>query len=271
MTLAVGGPSAYVAWARPHGERSDSKSGRPAPSLATGTLRLAAVRDPGTFDKGRSARAAATVNPTPAADSRRTDMLRSIMEWPRPGDSLFAFGSDYHNNACVDPHASLHSYGSNYKDAADSLIEAVAEGREMVDAVIGPIVFLYRHYFELRLKEIVWVGNMYERVDETFPRHHDLSALWREAKRSIRTHYGHRTPGEMDNLDLCVKDFNTHDPDSSAFRYPWDKKGKRTLATLRHINVRHLAETMQRASCFLDCISSDMWNHLESREQSAEG
>ncbi|MFO0873373.1 MAG: hypothetical protein U0575_05320 [Phycisphaerales bacterium] len=190
------------------------------------------------------------------------------MEWPRPGDRLFTFDKDWHNNACVDSHGSLSSYGSSYKAAADALVEAVTERKAFLDEMIGPIVFLYRQYIELRLKELVFLCRRLERLDTAFPHHHNLSTLWDEAKRLLDSHYSGTTPPEMHNLDGCIQDFDVHDPQSFAFRYPWDKKGGRSLQALRHINIRHLHEVMARVGSFLDCISGDLSDRLDARDSS---
>jgi hypothetical protein len=153
-----------------------------------------------------------------------------------------------------------------------ALVHSVAEGKTILDAVIYPIVFLYRHYIELSLKDIIFLCRRLKQEGSGFPQHHNLGTLWDEAKQLLSDHYGSDTPEEMKNLDGCIDDFATHDPNSFAFRYPWDKKGNRTLQDLRHINLRNLFETMERVGSFLDCMIIDLSERLQAcNEMESDG
>jgi hypothetical protein len=52
------------------------------------------------------------------------------MDWPYKDETLFQADKDWHNNACLPPYwTSLARYGENYKDAADTLIDAAMAGQ----------------------------------------------------------------------------------------------------------------------------------------------
>ena len=187
------------------------------------------------------------------------------MEWPKPNERLFVLGDDWQHNACISSYwGSLSTYAGNYKAGAVALVHSAAENRTTLDAVIYPIVFLYRQYIELCLKDIIFLCRRLKQDNTGFPQHHNLSTLWDEAKQLLVAHYGSDVPAEMQNLDSCIADFATHDPNSFAFRYPWDKKGNRTLQNLRHINLRNLYETMERVGSFLDCMTGDLGERLQA-------
>ena len=188
----------------------------------------------------------------------------SVDIWPHENEELFKLEDDYNNNACLTPYwSSLARYGENYKDAADAIINAAMSGDTYVDTAVYPAVFLYRQYLELTLKDIIFRTRRIECDGSGFPTTHKLSVLWPEAKRLLKKHYGSEAPKELDYLDGCFDEFNEHDPNSMAFRYPFDKDGNKHLMNLSHINVRHLMETMGRIGSFLSCIAG----HIEDRLQ----
>jgi hypothetical protein len=62
---------------------------------------------------------------------------------------------------------------------------------------------------------------------------------------------------DLDAIDEAIAEFNTQDPDSISFRYSIDKKGDPSLRSdLQHINVRHLAEVLEKLGVLLDAAST---------------
>jgi HEPN domain-containing protein len=187
------------------------------------------------------------------------------MEWPRKNEVLFKIDKDWQYNACLSPYDSCMSrYGEKYKTAADTLIDSSIYGDAYVDSIVYPAVFLYRQYLELTLKDIISTARQLENEGSGYPRTHKLRDLWIEAKRLISKHYEGDTPKELAYLASCIEEFHKHDPDSFAFRYPTDKRGKLNLLELKHINLRNLKETMERISNFLGCLASDLGAHLDA-------
>jgi hypothetical protein len=182
------------------------------------------------------------------------------MEWPRPNEKLVRSGVDWQHNACVDCHApTLGNYAAKFKDAADVLVREAAAGNATLDSVIIPIMFLYRQYLELTLKEIILFGREVVGTGKGYPTNeHDLKALWDETLSLLTAHYGSRVPPEMANVTPCIEDLHSYDPKSFSFRYPTDKQGKPYLKEVRHINIRNLYEVMDRLASFLDCMSNDL-------------
>lgn len=181
------------------------------------------------------------------------------MDLPHEDERLFQLDEDYKNNACLSPYwSSLARYGENYKEAADSLVISAINGKIYVDTIVYPVVFLYRQYLELTLKDIIFRTRYIEHEGKGFPKTHRLKDLWAETKRLLQKHYGAEIPKEIAYLDQCFDEFQKHDPDSMAFRYPFDKSGNKHLMNLSHINVRHLMETMGRIGYLLSCIANDI-------------
>ncbi len=186
------------------------------------------------------------------------------MELPRQDEKLFRAGTDRQFNACINCYdRSLASVASSYMEGAQALARATVEGDALLDLAILPIVYLYRQYLELVIKDIIDTARRLEGEGEAYPKHHNLRKLWTEAERLIRKHYGQQAPEELDHVQPCIDEFDEHDPESFSFRYPTDKKGNASLRDITHINVRNLNETMNRLSSFLDGIALDLGQKLE--------
>jgi hypothetical protein len=73
--------------------------------------------------------------------------------WPKKGNQLFKSDADWINNACLNfKEDQLNLYAIGYKRAAELLLEHVKNSGRDQDTLVYPIIFLYRHYLELRLK-----------------------------------------------------------------------------------------------------------------------
>lgn len=86
-------------------------------------------------------------------------------------------------------------YSVQFKDSADKLINDVGENRgHIVDSIINPALFLYRHSIELCLKAILYKvyldnGVDYEKIKEKLEGH-SLDSLWSKVNNEIRNKYG---------------------------------------------------------------------------------
>jgi len=170
---------------------------------------------------------------------------------------LFTSAEDLHNNACVNwCHDPLALYATAYKEAAENLVKEVVNSHRNLDTFVYPIVFLYRQYIELRLKEIIREGG--KLLDEAgeFPMTHHVHKLWPLAKRIVEKVFENED-GKQDFqfVEHVLAEFSKYDPESFSFRYPIDKKGNNPLLGLTHINVRHLSETINRLAEILEVAS----------------
>src|SRR5438132_10675486 len=99
--------------------------------------------------------------------------------WPQKGDVLFDSADDWYHNACINLRFfNWDWYASGYKLAGDVLVQHVVDTRDHRDTLVFPIVFNYRQYLELRLKEIIIVGRILSDEASEFPPEHDLRVLW---------------------------------------------------------------------------------------------
>jgi hypothetical protein len=179
--------------------------------------------------------------------------------WPRKGDVLFKADDDWWNTACLNfLHSSqeLELYARGYKQAADILVDHISAMKRYQDMLVYPIVFLYRHYIELCLKEIFRDGNILLDEPKEIPIHHKIDELWKDCKIILKKLQRDSIKDDLEAVDEIITQFSEMDPSSFAFRYPTDTKGKKSLPDIRHINLRNLAEILDRIEAFFVGVSS---------------
>jgi hypothetical protein len=165
-----------------------------------------------------------------------------------PGNALLNWGNH--------PARELASYAATYRYAANNLV-AFREQQppHAVDEGALPIVFLYRHSFELYLKAIIYraaLSSMNEgEVKRALPRlwrEHSLVKLTKMAAPVIesKAHLLTRTG----DLHRCVSDLSAEidriDASSHAFRYPIDAQGTASLPRNFWVNIFAFSEAMER-------------------------
>ena len=169
-------------------------------------------------------------------------------------------------------------YTSGYKEAGDLLLQnALGGGRQHV--LVFPIVFMYRHYIELQLKEILLNNWAYLGISRGLPTYHNIGRLWAicrdvfhkmdeaVAPEFTKTkQYQIEIVSRYDALEADLKMFSQWDPNSESFRYPIDKRGKPIVVNLKDINLKELQELINRISTELDGISVGAYDLLSQKE-----
>ena len=117
------------------------------------------------------------------------------------------------------------AYAEAYKLGAETLVEHIRESRMHLDLLVFPIVFLYRQYLELRLKELIEITTGLNSEDR---REHHLARLWRRVRPALEGAFPENSD-DFDAAEKMVKDFQEADAGSFTFRYPEDKAGEPTL------------------------------------------
>ena len=149
-------------------------------------------------------------------------------------------------------------------------------GRQHV--LIYPVFFLYRHYIELQLKEIIINGRWYLEESRMFPRGHDINTLWQECRRVVQEMDAIVEPNPSEELvsesnviyDNLGKDINALgqlDPNSQNFRYPTDVDGNPITVNFAVIHLRQLQELIERADSYLRGIATGVCEYQSEREQ----
>ena len=183
--------------------------------------------------------------------------------WPKFGDSLFSQSGDTSNDAPLkfdrnpwDPPNPWDLYARGYLEAAGHLsARAIEAGREF-DTSIYPIVFLYRHYLELRLKELIVQGSALTEVPSNLKLNHHIDELWRSVRKILEKIWPNEPGTELEAVELCIGELCAVDKKSDEFRYPFRRDGGQTLPELKHLNLRHFREVMDGIAAFLESCST---------------
>ena len=158
---------------------------------------------------------------------------------------LFASDPDLFHNAHLDRgFISWGLYADGYRRAAELLVKQAKTYRDR-NTLIYPIVFLYRQYLELSLKDFITQGNRVE-VRNPRPMHHRLNALWDICCRIARERGLPISKGRLRIIKQHVDEFERFDPTSEAFRYPVTTKNTPSIPDHgRRLSLRGLAAAMR--------------------------
>lgn len=173
---------------------------------------------------------------------------------------------DWYLNAWL--HITWDTYAHGYKRAADILVQYVIENDWDQDFLVYPIVFLYRQYLELRLKELIFASSRLLDQHARIPKEHSLVSLWRKARPNIEEVWpDSQTKGDLDAVEDRLKELCDIDSGSYAFRYPEDVKGAPALTGMQYINLKQLRDVIQGISNVLDGSSTGIGEYLNAKHE----
>jgi hypothetical protein len=149
--------------------------------------------------------------------------------------------------------------------AADWVVERAKEYE--VDYVVFPVVFLYRHYLELRLKELWRASGTL--LDEPYepPTTHHLRELWNVVRPRLEKVWPGYRPQDLEAIQEKIDQFEEFDRKSYAFRYPVDTRGRSTLQQRKAINLRQLKDNMDGIATVLDGASTGLSQRLDEKHE----
>ena len=164
--------------------------------------------------------------------------------------------------------ASFGLYAMGYKDAADHLVEHAP--RIGQDFVVYPVMFLYRHYIELRLKDILYTSQKLQDLPVKKYLRHNILELWEKVMVTLKNvpgdYFGEFSPIVLDNIKDRLEEFNKLDPGSLSFRYPTDFDNIELSEKNIPFNIRQVQEVMGEISKFLDVTVYGLDCFLETKK-----
>lgn len=201
--------------------------------------------------------------------------LRSVdgfeYHWPEPGEQLVAVDGGV-TTACVNFSwdGGWEGYAEGYRRAAQCLVEHVdTTGRDQ-DFLVYPLVFLYRHAVELRMKQVIKLGGALLATGDDFEDIHDLRRLWGAASAVLEAIWP-ESNADHEAVRGLLTQLEDLDPDSYRFRYPVrpaTKSRQPSLATdLRHIGLRNLSDRMEGLVGFFDAAVTGIHVYLDARDE----
>lgn len=180
-------------------------------------------------------------------------------------------------------------YAIGYKEAADQLIDGIGAGQSNDAYLAYPVMFLYRHYMELRLKEIVIGLKEQVSLSADFDRYnlrpqlpayrdyqvrgHRLTFFWNRMLaywfRAIEAGLVNgialeELEAKYDIIGKRIKELDKIDRSSEVFRYPVDKEGNPyQIRALNSRELRHVKDVVEGIAYHLDTISGLVYEAKE--------
>lgn len=172
---------------------------------------------------------------------------------------MFEQHEDWWHNACIQNYSvGFDTLARYYQESAIALLEQAADDTSKLDVYVYAAVFLYRHSVELALKGLIWESSFLLGKGKFIPRVHCLTKLWQILKGNAHSLLDPNFPlttEEVHVVEASLQEIAKHDPESCAFRYPFDKNGRRTHPDVTYINVRTLREQFSQIHDYLTHIS----------------
>jgi hypothetical protein len=166
-------------------------------------------------------------------------------------------------NVCLEK--SFEVYRCGYKRAAEVLSKKILslkpENNKNYQSMIFPLLYVYRHYFEITLKDLIrkcYLFNDFTAPETSF--NHDLNDLWskklKPAVKKIEDSFEEHE--ETKEIAEAFKNFTSFDKNGEGFRFPLRKDGRQSLAGLNLLDLKHFCKTASKISFLLERLESEI-------------
>lgn len=169
---------------------------------------------------------------------------------------------DWRMIAHVGHHQSFGSYLLSYSNAVELMFREVQNGKEPIDLLAPPLLFLMRHTLELGYKYTLW--ELHRMIGEPFDAnsygHHKLavlhSALLKKHQKAVeKFDLPEKEVTEFkeycEKTSAFQKQFVLLDDSSFRFRYPIDKAGQQNFATYQKVDLLAIKEAFDHGMILL--------------------
>lgn len=170
------------------------------------------------------------------------------------------------------------TYATGYKKAADLVVDQVKNGIGYQDFLVYPVMFLYRQYLELSIKNLIFMSwRLLNITSDDDLRAHDIKRYWSKCNALLQQ----ISPGDsiqaLRDVGRLIDQFSEHDPISMAFRYPVSlpdkatKERKPTLQGLSVVNLRNAQDVIANISVLFAGAEAQIGSYLsDQRAMEAE-
>lgn len=185
---------------------------------------------------------------------------------PSSEDLLFMPQVDGANNACLAwYHDKWGLYASGYREAADILVQAIEQRSASKDALVYPVLFMYRQYLELQIKNLIRQARRLQDIKGDFPKHHRISELWALCYELLSDISPGDSVDELKEIARLIGEFSEVDPSSMAFRYPENQDGSTSLPGISHINLRNVRGVIAKIGIILTGADCQIGEYLQCK------
>jgi len=191
-----------------------------------------------------------------------------LIDPPNNDDKLITTAEDWWNNACINTyHNGWSVYALGYKDAADILVKFVETKKIKQDTLVYPIIFLYRQYLELAIKDLICQAHNLLDIRGQFPKSHNINELWRLCDILLEKISPGDSRDSRKEISRLIREFSNVDPISTAFRYPEDKDGNPSLPNLKLINLRNVRDVIAKIDVIIGGACHIIDDYLSYRNE----
>lgn len=190
------------------------------------------------------------------------------MDFPKKEEKLFQSEVSSDTGAWLAvPANKFFLYSEGYKNAGDALFNYCIANPFYNNTIVYPLVFTYRQFIELRLKELIMMGNKLNDIDKDFPDEHNILRLWKMFRNEIYSKIAQEDRAIFDNSEKVIEQFTTEDSQSMNFRYPLTGGAIRRDSLKREtIDLINLKAVIDRLYNFLTSIWDEL-SHYEDMKQ----
>ncbi len=171
---------------------------------------------------------------------------------PTKGDQLFI---PEPNGTCWLPNGvnDFFQISEGYRMAATFIYNEIKK-REWVNKpyIVCVMVFCFRQFLEVRLKELAYMGRRALSEKPDFQKVHQLDTLFNDYVSNVLPKLDRNyDPNMVDVVRGLINEFNSTDPQSMNFRYPVDKNLKASL-NKPNLDIDNFKNVMDKLSNYFD-------------------
>lgn len=181
-------------------------------------------------------------------------------------ESIFDLNENWKYNAVFPTFDSTGiAYVRGYFEAAEYLVDNFL--KMIQDFAIYPTMFLYRHYIELSLKNILYLLEGYHGISRDKPwDQHRLLVIWNAIKPLLFKCESSYTK-HWREAQNCIEEFHSIDEKSLTFRYHITNTNDPSIQGHTHINILQVQKIVRVLSSYLEMISEGIYMEIELRTE----
>lgn len=187
------------------------------------------------------------------------------LPWPDGTAKPFALEVSDLATAFIPVHSrDWEQYAHGYDTAIKWIFEHWQVAALKSDPVVLPLLFLCRHYLEIRLKQLIQASHKLLSMPDDWPQSHNLALLWSKLRPLLERVWPDGPIETLQFTEKIILAFHRYDPTSMTFRYPIDRKGARHLAEVESLSLPNLHKAIMQVSTFLESCECGITAYIDS-------